>query len=122
MTQRPLSVAIIGVLFVAVGVVALLADLVPLVTGGAAALAEPPRELALAWAVRLLGILAGAFLLAGRNWARWLVIAWMGYHVILSVGHSAFEVAVHGVLLLALLYFLFRPPASEFFRATPAAG
>jgi hypothetical protein len=30
--------------------------------------------------VRIQAIVAGIFLLRGRNWARWLAIAWIGFH------------------------------------------
>ena len=66
--------------------------------------------------VRLLAVVGGTFLLLGRNWARWLVIAWMGFHVGLSILHKPFELVVHCLFFVALLFFLFRGPASSYFR------
>jgi len=45
--------------------------------------------------VRLLAIIGGAFLLMGRNWARWLILAWMAFHVVVSAFHSISECVAH---------------------------
>ena len=55
-------------------------------------------------------------MLRGFNWARWLLVVWIAYHVILSAFHSPFEAAVHGLLFVIVAYFLFRPQASAYFR------
>ncbi len=80
-------------------------------------------EYDLAWVclVRIVAVLCGVFMLRGCNWARWLLVVWVGYHVILSAFHSLFEVAVHGMLFAAVVYFLFRPAASAYFRRQRAA-
>jgi hypothetical protein len=64
----------------------------------------------------LLAILGGAFVLRGKNWARWLVLAWIAYHVVLSAFHHFFELAVHAALLAVFAYILFRPRASAYFQ------
>ena len=33
----------------------------------------------------LLAMVSGAFMLRGHNWARWLALAWIIFHVILSI-------------------------------------
>jgi hypothetical protein len=63
-----------------------------------------------------LAIVAGAFLLLGRNWARWLAVAWMAFHVVLSAFHSAGQCAVHALFLAIIAWFLFRRPAAGYFR------
>ena len=68
--------------------------------------------------VRILALLCGVFMLSGFNWARWLLVVWLGYHVILGALHSLFELSVHSLLFAVILYFLFRPPASTYFRGT----
>lgn len=60
-------------------------------------------------------------MLRGWNWARWLLVVWLAYHVVLSALHSVFEVAVHGFLFGVIAYFLFRTPANAFFRRTSAS-
>jgi O-antigen ligase len=58
------------------------------------------------------------FMLYGFNWARWLLVVWIAFHVILSGLHSQFELLVHSLLFAVVLYFLFRPEASAYFRRT----
>jgi hypothetical protein len=70
--------------------------------------------------IRLLAIVCGVFLLRGRNWARWGVIVWLAYHVVLSAFHSAMAVVVHTLLLVVIGYLLLRPRVSAYFRR--AAG
>jgi hypothetical protein len=60
-------------------------------------------------------------MLQARNWARWLALAWMAFHVILSVGHPPQELIVHTVILLLFAYLLFRPEARAYFGAGSAA-
>jgi hypothetical protein len=106
MNKRPRSITIISWIFIAVGVIALTYHL------------RPPFERGLVWIcfVRLLAIVGGAFMLFGFNWARWLLVVWIGSHVFLSMFHSLFEVAVHGLLFAVIAFFLFRPAASAYFR------
>jgi hypothetical protein len=56
------------------------------------------------------------FLLRGRNWARWGVIVWLAYHVVLSAFHSALAVVIHTLLLAVIGYLLMRPRESAYFR------
>jgi len=61
-------------------------------------------EFELVWAclLRLLAILGGVFVLRGNNWARWLLLVWIAYHVILSAFHSMSELVAHGVLFVVI--------------------
>lgn len=109
------------------GSVSLLAVLLPLVDTAAAGRiarlkAQHPVEFWLTPVVRILAILSGVFMLYGFNWARWLLVIWLGYHVILSALNSLFELLVHSLLLAVVLYFLFRPQASAYFRGTEAVA
>jgi len=110
--KRPLSVTIIAWVFVAAGVVGLAYHATEFKTAR-------PFENDAVWVclVRLLAIVAGAFLLRGHNWARWLSIVWMAWHVGLSVFHPWSELIVHASLLVVIACFLFRPRASAYFRA-----
>ena len=65
--------------------------------------------------VRLLAILCGAFMLRGRNWARWLALAWMALHVAISFP-ARNQVAFHLVFLVVIAWLLFRPEAMQYFR------
>jgi hypothetical protein len=115
MNKRPLSITVIGWICVAVGTVALVYHLPEF---------DPQApfqyELVLVWLIRCLLVLAGVFILRGSNWARWLLVVWMAYHVVLSAFHSVSEVVVHGVLFSVMAYVLFRPPASAYFRGARA--
>jgi hypothetical protein len=69
--------------------------------------------------LRIIAIVCGIYLLRGSNWGRWLAIAWIAYHVVLSAFHSWLQLVVHCLLCTAFAYFLFRPKATEYFRPSP---
>jgi hypothetical protein len=116
MKKRPRSITIIGWLFVGAGTIGI-AYHAPEFK------AQRPFEYELIWVciVRLLAILSGVFILRGSNWARWTLLVWLAYHVILSAFHSLSELAMHSLLLGVVAYFLFRPQASAYFRGTSTA-
>ena len=70
--------------------------------------------------LRILAIVAGVFLLRGRNWARWLALAWIAFHVVVSGFHSVQEGMMHLVLLIVFAFVLFRPAANAYFDLTGA--
>jgi len=70
--------------------------------------------------VSLAALLSGVCMLRAANWARWLAMAWIGFHVILSIFHSPVQVAVHLLVAAAFWYFLFRPAANDYFRGAVA--
>jgi hypothetical protein len=122
MMQRPRPITIIAWGFVAVGAAGLLKDWWPLVTSGAAQVAKLKADgladFGPAWITRSLAIVGGVWLLRGHNWARWLLVAWMVFHVGLSVFHSWVEVLMHTVIFLPILYFLFRGQSARYFENT----
>ena len=116
MRRRPLSITIIGWLFVVAGTIGLAYHATEF-------RAQRPFAYDLIWVciVRLLAILSGVFLLRGSNWARWALLVWLAYHVILSAFHSLSELVMHSLLLCVIAYFLFRPKASAYFREASTA-
>ena len=72
--------------------------------------------------IRLLAIVAAVFMLRGCNWARWLLVLWMAYHIILSAFHSPLELVIHTLLFGGFAYFLFRPKVSAYFRRAGASS
>jgi hypothetical protein len=70
------------------------------------------------WAelTELLAIVSGAFMLRGHDWARWLAVAWMVFHVVLSAFHSSREFAVHSLFCAVIAWILFRSQATRYFR------
>ncbi len=115
MKKRPISVTIVGWVYIVAGL------------GGIAAhatefdLRHPfSNDVVLALIVRLLAIIAGAFMLRGANWARWLAVVWIACHVVLSAFHSFPSAAFHALLLAVFAYFLFRRHANTYFSAERA--
>jgi hypothetical protein len=108
MNPRPISVTIVGWIYIVVGI------------GSIAAHSREinphhllETDLVLAFIVNLLGVVAGLFILGGKNWARWLALAWMAFHLVLS--RSMIQVAVHALFLIVFAYFLFRRQANAYF-------
>ena len=55
-------------------------------------------------------------MLRGHNWARWLAVAWIAFHVILSAFHSVQEAAFHALLCAVIIWSLFRAGSAGYFR------
>jgi hypothetical protein len=113
MNKRPLSVMLIGCLYLATGALGLVFRVIEFKP-------QQPFEYEIVWIsiVSLIAMVAGAYMLRGRDWARWLAMAWIAFHVVLSFFHSRVQLAVHGLLCIVFAYFLFRTPATRYFRAT----
>lgn len=125
--RRPLSITAIGWLFIIVGSAGLLKDLWPLLTSAAAQQlaklkADGLADLGLAWTTRALAIVGGAGLLRGHNWARWLLVVWMAFHVGLSLFHSLPELLTHIAIFAPILYLLFRNSSQAYFHAATVAS
>jgi hypothetical protein len=65
----------------------------------------------------LVAIVCGVFLLRAQNWARWLAVAWIAFHVVISMGVMR-ELVVHALICAAIVWLLFRADATQYFRAT----
>jgi hypothetical protein len=50
----------------------------------------------------------------GRNWARWLALVWMAFHVAISFPVLR-QVVIHSILLALIAWILFRPDARRYF-------
>lgn len=113
MNKRPLSITVVAGLYLLVGVI-----------GFAAHLSEPLARRAFqsddAWIeiTELVAVACGVFLLRGRNWARWLALAWMAFHVVISFFDSLQKVAIHSLFFVLIAYFLFRPQSTAYFQRT----
>lgn len=66
-------------------------------------------------ATELLAVVIGVFLLRGHNWARWLAVAWMAFHVVLSAFHSYAQATMHAAFLALIAWALFAPAATRYF-------
>jgi hypothetical protein len=109
--KRPLPVSILGCLFIVAGLVGLVYHL-----------SESPLDhwIVLISTIRILAVVGGVYLLMGRGWARWLLLAWLAFHVVVSAFHSLSESIAHVVLLMVVGYFLLGPPASKYFQSAPS--
>jgi hypothetical protein len=117
MKKAPLPVIVISVLIMLAGAFGLYGAWLNFV-----AHPDGHKDAYLAAAVNVLGVVAGLFMLRGRNWARWLAVAWMAFHVAISFGHPLQELIVHSILLVLFAYGLFRADARPFFSSkSPAA-
>ena len=115
MNKRPLSIAIISWTFIVTGGIGLIYHLTELNV-------QHPLENDTVWvcSVRFLAVVGGVFMLYGFNWTRWLLVLWMVFHIVISAMHSWQQLLVHSLLFAAILFFLFRPRASAYFRARSA--
>ncbi len=114
--RPPWSVLAVGVLFLALGCFDAWLGFAPLFrTAGPGAAARFAGDDAVVVALGLVALTGGAFLLYGRNWARWLLAAWMAFHVANSVGDRP-KLAVHAVIFGIILLLLFRPGVGAWFR------
>jgi uncharacterized membrane protein HdeD (DUF308 family) len=107
--KRPFQVTMLGWLFIAVGILSTIYHLL-----------KSPLD---RWTVPILlvgiiAIVAGVFLLRGARWARWVVLAWLAFHVVVSALNSLSDAMPHVVLLLVVGYFLLGPPTSKYFHST----
>jgi uncharacterized membrane protein HdeD (DUF308 family) len=62
-----------------------------------------------------LAVVCSVFLLLAQNWARWLAVAWMAFHVAISIGEPP-KLAMHGLFLVAIVWGLFRGDAGRYFQ------
>lgn len=114
MRSRPITVTSLAWLYIVVGVLSTAFHVAQFRT-------HPPTPSEFFWIpfLGLLAVVAGVFLLRGSNWARWLALAWMAFHVALSVFHPLQELLVHSLFLALFAYLLFRPAARAYFHSGP---
>lgn len=116
--RRPIpSVAAVGVLFLALGVLDVYRGIAPMF--GSAPGAHLAGDDVLVLAIGVAALVGGAFVLRCRNWARWLLAGWMALHVAISAGRPA-ELGAHLVIFGFVAFLLFRPRAAACFGAKPS--
>jgi hypothetical protein len=70
----------------------------------------------------LIILVCGIFLLRGCDWARWLAVAWVGFHIVVGSLHSLSRGILHGLIFLAFVWMIFRPAMNAWFRPQKRAG
>jgi hypothetical protein len=115
--KRPIAVTIVSVLFIIVGVVGMIRGVWTLVAGrGGGITGHQLIDASLVETSSLAALLSGLFMWRGANWARWLCLAWMAFHVVISMGHERMQLIVHSMWMIVLTVVLFWPSASAYFR------
>jgi uncharacterized membrane protein HdeD (DUF308 family) len=107
--KRPFQVTFLGWLFIVVGI---LSTTYHLVKGSL------DRWMIPIVLVGIIAVVAGVSLLRGARWARWLVLVWLAFHVVVSALNSLSDALPHVVLLLVIGYVLLGPPTSKYFQST----
>ena len=115
--RRSWSVIVVGVIFLALGVLDVARGLAPLFASA------PHWHMAIddveVLAVGIAAFVGGVYLMKGRNWARWLLAVWMAFHVAISIGQPTKFIA-HLVIFGFIVFLLFRPRASQYFAPAGA--
>lgn len=114
--KRPRSITIISWICIAFGSISFLVSLLPYVDPLTVQRIAYLKSHWIVHVARLALVVSGVFMIHGFNWARWLLVVWIVFHVIISLLHSATQVLVHGLLFAVALFFIFRPRASAYFR------
>jgi hypothetical protein len=115
--KRPIAVTIIAWLLIVAGVFGFTVHIREL-------LSQKPFHFQDLW-IPIVGFLPaaiGVFILLGHNWARWLALAWMAFHVAISFLDSLQKVAVHVLLFVLIAYSLFRRDAKAYFQHPEEIG
>ena len=113
MRRPPWSVIVVSALLILAGLAGLLFHLSDFKN-------TPPLsyDLVVVSVVRLMAVVIGIFMLTGHNWARWLAMAWITFHVIVSAFHPIGELAAHLAVFGIFAAALFHRAASRYFSAT----
>lgn len=103
--QRPIAVLVVACIYLAVGCI------------GFAYHFHDLRQPDGIWVevTEGLAIVIGIFLLLGRNWARWLALAWMAFHVAISYGDFR-KLLIHTCIFALIAWLLFRRNSRRYFR------
>jgi hypothetical protein len=104
--KRPIAVLLVSCLYIAVGAIGFAVNFPKL-------MALQPESI---WIelTELLALLAGAFMFRGQNWARWLALLWMAFHVAISFPVVR-QVVTHSIIFALIVWLLFRGDARRYF-------
>jgi hypothetical protein len=105
---RPISITILACVYLAVGVMGFAYHFRELIS-----LQHDSLWIELTEA---LAIVCGVFMFRGRNWARWLALAWMLFHVIVSAFNSMHQFLMHSLICAVIAWVLLHPTAARYFR------
>lgn len=67
-------------------------------------------------------VVAGYYMLQGKNWARWLAFGWTIFHVVVSAFQSPWGLIFHSAFVFLLALLLFSKESKEWFTPKPATA
>jgi uncharacterized membrane protein HdeD (DUF308 family) len=105
--KRPFEVTFLGWLFIAVGIFSTIYHLLK---------GSLDRWMIPIILVGVIAVFAGVFLLRGAGWSRWVLLAWLAFHVVAIALQSLLSAVAHLLLLVVVGYFLLGPPTSQYFQ------
>jgi hypothetical protein len=105
-TKRPISVWILCGLYIAVGTIGFAYH--------SSELMEHQDDSFSIELTELLAIVSGVFMLRGQNWARWLALVWMAFHVAISFPVYR-QMAIHLAIFAGIAWVLFRSNTRRYF-------
>lgn len=105
--RRPVAIVLVSCLYMAAGAVEFVAHFPELMA----------RQNNSFWieVTELLALLAGVFLFRGHNWARWLALVWMAFHVAISFPVVR-QVVTHSIIFALIAWVLFLPDVRRYFK------
>jgi len=112
--KRPWPIIVIASLYLLVGIVGFVAHFPEL-------WARHPDAVAIEL-TELVGAISGVGLLMRQKWARWLALAWILFHVGLSLLHPIGELAIHAAFCAMIVWALFCKETSRWFRGQTLAA
>jgi hypothetical protein len=110
MKRPPLPVFIVATVLILAGVVGFFYHLKDF--------ADPAEKLyvvVLVELLRIVAIVSGILLLRGSNYGRWLSIAWVLLHVVISMFNSIEQTITHALVLAIVCILLYLPVSSLYF-------
>ena len=106
------AVILVACLYLLVGIGVGIAQLPHLLAGSREAIGMEIAE--------AVAVVIGVCLLLRQGWARWLAVAWMAFHVAISLPDVG-KTAVHAVMAALIAWALFRPESRGWFRPKAAS-
>jgi hypothetical protein len=106
--KPPIPVMIVAAVYLLVGVIGFVYHFPELTAGHRDAIAMELTE--------LLAVVAAVGLLLRQNWARWLALAWIVFHVLISLFHPLSELAIHAAFCVLIGWLLFRRTTARWFK------
>ena len=115
--KRPVSVTLLAWLYIAVGSIGFAYHLEPIFARHGF-----QSEDLLILLTEIVAVVAGVFILQGENWARWLAVTWIAFHVFISFFDSVQKITIHFLLFMLIAYLLFQPKARRYFQHLDEIG